>query len=109
MPTRAVDDATRDPLAVAPVEGGEDLVGHLARADEQQVKVGIGAAGVQSAVNHDGGGVVPAEEVDGDPRGARLHAGRSAWPAGVGRGRSPPMPGSAVRTDRVTRRRIRPR
>jgi hypothetical protein len=25
---------------------------------------------VQSAVNHDGGSVIPAEEVDGDPRGA---------------------------------------
>jgi hypothetical protein len=28
--------------------------------------------GAQSAVNHDGGSVVPAEEVDGDPRGHRL-------------------------------------
>ena len=42
----------------------------VARADEEQVKVGIGAAGAQSAVNHDGGSIVPAEEVDGDPRGA---------------------------------------
>ena len=57
----------------------------LGRADEQQLKVGIGAAGPQSAVNHDGGSIVPAEEVDGDPRGARLrgNAGR-AMPAGAG-------------------------
>jgi hypothetical protein len=30
----------------------------------------IGLAGTRSAVNHDGGMFVPAEEVDGDPRGA---------------------------------------
>jgi hypothetical protein len=55
-------------------ERGDDLVGHLAGADEQQPDVGIRAARPQSAVNHDGGSSVPAEEVDGDPRDARFHA-----------------------------------
>jgi len=36
------------------------------------VKVRISAAGPQSAVNHDGGSIIPAEEVNGDPRGTRL-------------------------------------
>ncbi|GAA0458454.1 hypothetical protein Ade02nite_07800 [Paractinoplanes deccanensis] len=54
------------------IEGIDDLVGGFGRADEQQVKGRVGLAGAQSAVNHDGGSVVPAEEVDGDPRGARL-------------------------------------
>ncbi|SNY13994.1 hypothetical protein SAMN05421748_1011108 [Paractinoplanes atraurantiacus] len=54
------------------VEGIKKLVGGLGRSDEQQVKGGVGLAGTQSAVNHDGGSTVPAEEVDGDPRGARL-------------------------------------
>jgi hypothetical protein len=45
------------------------------------VKVGVGATGLQSAVNHDGGCIVPAEEVDGDPRGAASApgTGRIAW------------------------------
>ena len=42
------------------------------RADEKEVEGRIVLEGAQSAVNHDGGSVVPAEEVDGDPRGARL-------------------------------------
>ncbi|GAB2624877.1 hypothetical protein Aab01nite_18780 [Paractinoplanes abujensis] len=53
-------------------QGSENLAGRLERADEQQVKGRVGLAGTQSAVNHDGGSLVPAEEVDGDPRGARL-------------------------------------
>jgi hypothetical protein len=56
----------------ARVQGMENRVGDIKRADEQQVKGGIGLTGAQSAVNHDGGSLVPAEEVDGDPRGARL-------------------------------------
>ncbi|GID25725.1 hypothetical protein Abr02nite_07080 [Paractinoplanes brasiliensis] len=53
-------------------QGTKNLAGRLLRADEQQVKGRVGLAGAQSAVNHDGGSMVPAEEVDGDPRGARL-------------------------------------
>jgi hypothetical protein len=51
------------------VEHAEDLVGHFAWPDEEKVQIWIGGAGAQSAVNHDGGSPVPAEEVDGDPRG----------------------------------------
>ncbi|WP_446220874.1 hypothetical protein [Micromonospora sp. IBHARD004] len=46
------------------------------------MQVRIGAHGPQSAVNHDGGGVVPAEEVNGDPRGARLHRNAGRCTAG---------------------------
>ena len=51
-------------------ERGDDLVGDPAGADKQQLEIGFGSTRLQSAVNHDGGGVVPAEEVDGDPLGA---------------------------------------
>jgi hypothetical protein len=44
-----------------------DLVGRVLRPDEEEVEVWIGAASAQSAVNHDVGSPVPAEEVDGDP------------------------------------------
>lgn len=69
-----------------PLPGGQcgtHLVGDVRWTDEQQVKIGISAAGAQSAVNHDGGCPVPAEEVNGDPRDARFYgnAGR-AMPAG---------------------------
>lgn len=67
------DRAHRDPGPVHRFQGGDQRVGDLGRSDEQQVQVRIGADGPQSAVNHDGGSVVPAEEVNGDPRGARLH------------------------------------
>jgi hypothetical protein len=62
----------------------QTLVDRWAGADEKQLKVRIGAAGLQSAVNHDGGGIVPAEEVDGDPRRAR------AWGPSVGSGQPDP-------------------
>jgi hypothetical protein len=62
------------------IEGAEHRPGSLDRADEEKLEGRIGLAGTQSAVNHDVGGMVPAEEVDGDPRGARLwdsHLSRS--------------------------------
>ena len=67
------------PGAVRRVEGSKDLAGHFEGADEQQMQGRVRLACPQSAVNHDGGSMVPAEEVDGDPRGARLHgrAGRA--------------------------------
>jgi hypothetical protein len=52
-------------------ERADDLVSHVPWPDEEKVEVLVGAARLQSAVNHDGGSPVPAEEVDGDPRGAR--------------------------------------
>jgi hypothetical protein len=58
----------------------EHLVGDRAWADEHQVEVRIGATGPQSAVNHDGGSIIPAEEVNGDPRDTRL------WSPSVGSG-----------------------
>ncbi|GAB3801227.1 hypothetical protein GCM10027605_18250 [Micromonospora zhanjiangensis] len=67
------DRADGDPVADVRFEYAKQPVGHLGRADEQQVKVRVGAQRPQSAVNHDGGSIVPAEEVDGDPHGARLH------------------------------------
>jgi hypothetical protein len=60
------------PGTVGRIERGEKPAGGFDRADEKQLKGRIGLAGAQSAVNHDGGSMVPAEEVDGDPRGARL-------------------------------------
>jgi hypothetical protein len=51
-------------------ERAKDLVGRLTRPYEEKMQVWVGAARAQSAVNHDGGSTVPAEEVDGDPRGA---------------------------------------
>jgi hypothetical protein len=48
-------------------------------------KLGIGVAGVQSALNHDGGSGVPAEEVQGDPhrttgaRGSRQDQTSMTW------------------------------
>ncbi|GAA2334293.1 hypothetical protein GCM10010170_013780 [Dactylosporangium salmoneum] len=51
-------------------ERADDLAGRFSRPDEDEVEVWIGAACAQSAVNHDGGSPVPAEEVDGDPRDA---------------------------------------
>ncbi|GGM20084.1 hypothetical protein GCM10007977_021680 [Dactylosporangium sucinum] len=51
-------------------ERADDLVGRGLRPDEDEVEVWIGAACAQSAVNHDGGSPIPAEEVDGDPRDA---------------------------------------
>ena len=60
------------PGALRRIDGSNHRVGDIVRADKQQVKGRIGLEGTQSAVNHDGGSLVPAEEVDGDPRGARL-------------------------------------
>jgi hypothetical protein len=67
---RAVDHGHADALAVVDRERAKDLVGRLAWPYEEKLQVWIGAARAQSAVNHDGGSTVPAEEVDGDPRGA---------------------------------------
>jgi len=67
----AVHDQHLNPDAVPFRERAKNLVGGRAGADEEKLEIGIGAAGLQSAVNHDGGGVVPAEEVDGDPSSAR--------------------------------------
>jgi hypothetical protein len=50
-------------------QGVNQHIGHRRRADGHEAEVRIGCQGLQSAVNHDGGGVIPAEEVDGDPRG----------------------------------------
>jgi len=63
----ALDDERLDGWTLRRIQLGGNLVGHRAWADEQQIQIGIGAARSQSAVNHDGGGVIPAEEVDGDP------------------------------------------
>nr|BFE68437.1 hypothetical protein GCM10020092_017380 [Actinoplanes digitatis] len=84
------------PGPVGRVEGVENRVGSLDRADEKQLKGRIGLAGTQSAVNHDGGSLVPAEEVDGDPRGARLRCsvGRDVSAGllrSLGTGRSPSL------------------
>ena len=76
----------------------QNLVGGLDRADEQELKGRIGLAGAQSAVNHDGGSMVPAEEVDGDPRGARLRGSRPRRSAGC--------PGAGHRTFAVAQ--VRP-
>ena len=57
----------------------------IERADKQQLESGIGLSGAQSAVNHDGGSLVPAEEVDGDPRGARLPDRDLSGSRGTGR------------------------
>jgi hypothetical protein len=75
---RVGGQAQAHPVLVRRVEGAKEPAGHLTGADEQQMQGRVGLACPQSAVNHDGGCVVPAEEVDGDPRGARLHgrAGR---------------------------------
>jgi hypothetical protein len=59
------------PVPIGGRERADDLVGHALWPDEEEVEVLVGAARLQSAVNHDGGSPVPAEEVDGDPRGAR--------------------------------------
>jgi hypothetical protein len=66
-------------VAVSRWERTNQLAGHFRWADEQEVEVGIGVACPQSAVNHDGGCPVPAEEVNGDPRDARLQ-GKSSPP-----------------------------
>ena len=66
----AIHGVHRDAGPVDVGERGNDLVGDPAGADEQQLEIGFGSTRLQSAVNHDGGGVVPAEEVDGDPQGA---------------------------------------
>ena len=57
-------------------QAGKNLAGGFDSADNSELKGRIGLASAQSAVNHDGGSMVPAEEVDGDPRGARL---RDSW------------------------------
>lgn len=59
-----------DALAVGAGKRSEDLVGDRLGPDEEKVELRVGTAGAQSAVNHDGGSMVPAEEVDGDPRDA---------------------------------------
>ncbi|BCY14554.1 hypothetical protein L3i22_096420 [Actinoplanes sp. L3-i22] len=59
-------------MALRRMKGAKHRVGGFSRADESQVQGRIVLEGTQSAVNHDGGSLVPAEEVDGDPRGARL-------------------------------------
>ena len=79
------------------VEGGENRAGGFYRADEEKLEGRIGLAGAQSAVNHDGGSMVPAEEVDGDPRDARLRgtadrANSIGVPRSRGTGRTP-LPG----------------
>jgi len=68
----ALDGENGDTRTGRRVKRGGHLVGGRTRADEQEVEVGISAAGLQSAVSHDGGGIVPAEEVNGDPRDAAL-------------------------------------
>ncbi|NMO52594.1 hypothetical protein HH310_15500 [Actinoplanes sp. TBRC 11911] len=60
----------KDPAGIGRVEGVKYRVGCVARAD-RLAEGRIGLTGARSAVNHDGGRFVPAEEVDGDPRGAR--------------------------------------
>ncbi|GAA0538824.1 hypothetical protein GCM10010172_20020 [Paractinoplanes ferrugineus] len=60
------------PVTLSRIDGSDHRVGDIDRADEQQVKGRVGLEGTKSAVNHDGGSLVPAEEVDGDPRGHRL-------------------------------------
>jgi hypothetical protein len=64
-----VDDLDRHTLAVGVWKRADDLVGRSTRPYEEKVQVWVGGTGAQSAVNHDGGSSVPAEEVDGDPRG----------------------------------------
>ncbi|GAA1758048.1 hypothetical protein GCM10009681_31610 [Luedemannella helvata] len=75
-----ISDENLHPLAGGGVEGSRHLVGHPAGADEKELKFRIGLAGSQSAVNHDGGGIVPAEEVDGDPRPGSPPGRRSRHP-----------------------------
>jgi hypothetical protein len=50
-------------------QGSQQLAGDRWGADSDEAEVGIGIERSQSAVYHDGGGIIPAEEVDGDPRG----------------------------------------
>ena len=57
-----------DPVANDRVEATPDLVGHRPGADEEEREVRIRLQSQQSAVYHDGGGAIPAEEVNGDPR-----------------------------------------
>ncbi|GAA2604015.1 hypothetical protein GCM10010399_38720 [Dactylosporangium fulvum] len=66
----ALDHDDTDALTVCDRERADDLVRRCLRPDEDEVEVWIGAACTQSAVNHDGGSPIPAEEVDGDPRDA---------------------------------------
>jgi hypothetical protein len=80
----AVDVVDAHPLPVAGRERVDDLVGDRGGSDEVEVEVRVSAASAQSAVNHDGGSVIPAEEVDGDPRGARVPV-RSPRPRDGGR------------------------
>jgi hypothetical protein len=65
-------------------QGVEDRAGCLDRADKEKLQGRIGLAGAQSAVNHDVGGMVPAEEVDGDPCGARLWNSHLSGSRGIG-------------------------
>ena len=90
-PYRIVVHADRDgrgvrdhPVTDVGRQGSVELAGDRVGADEQETEVGVGAQGPQSAVNHDGGGIVPAEEVDGDPRSAPRPRGwkRARHPAG---------------------------
>lgn len=56
--TRSAGSADRtygDPVPLPGGQCGTHLVGDVRWTDEQQVKIGISAAGAQSAVNHDGG------------------------------------------------------
>ena len=59
-------------MALGGREGSDQLVGHFTRANEQKAHVGVSLERSQSAVNHDGGSSVPAEEVNGDPHGDRF-------------------------------------
>jgi len=60
-----------DPGANARIEAMPNLVDQVVRADEQDRDIRIGADRLRSAVYHDGGSIIPAEEVNGDPRAAR--------------------------------------
>jgi hypothetical protein len=57
------------PRSLGRRQGIKKRIGRGGRADGHERQVRIGGQGLQSAVNHDGGGVIPAEEVNGDPRG----------------------------------------
>ena len=59
-------------MPVGRIDGNNNLLGDRCGADEKEMDVGIGATGPLSAVNHDGGSIIPAEEVDGDPWRPRL-------------------------------------
>ena len=55
-------------------------------ADQNQVQTRIDGQGAKSAIHHDGGSIVPAEEVNGDLQTPRRHiTGRPALggPTGV--------------------------